>query len=259
MAKKIFITGASGLLGRHMLHLIDPENTTVLTGTRNPEKRRKDPGQWIEFDMDSDLSDLDLGDVDTIYHLASDTRGFKYKTEVDGTRMLLERAREFSVKHFVYISIVGIHNVPIKYYKNKLATEALIAQSGLPYTILRATQFHDFIEFQLKNFLRFPIGLLPKNILFQPIDTPLVAKKLLDIGEQTPANRIFDQGGPEILSFGQIAESWLEVQRIKKPILGIPLFLLGKTGRALKQGGLTTEKAETGSLTWKEWLSKKNS
>lgn len=65
--------------------------------------------------------------------------------EVAAARNLVAMARQAGGPHLVYTSIVGVDRVPFSYYKSKLATEQLIAASELPWTLLRATQFHNLI------------------------------------------------------------------------------------------------------------------
>ena len=80
--------------------------------------------------------------------------------DVDGTRNLLEAARAAGTPHLVYISIVGIHRVPYRYYQAKLAAERLIQASGLPWTILRSTQFHQLL-LVTRGLVRLPLVPVP--------------------------------------------------------------------------------------------------
>jgi uncharacterized protein YbjT (DUF2867 family) len=77
--------------------------------------------------------------VDVIVHCASG-RG-----DVTAGRNLIRAAQAVGSPHLVLISIAGIDRVPLRHYRAKLATERLTQASGLPWTILRATQFHDLI------------------------------------------------------------------------------------------------------------------
>src|SRR5690606_26932960 len=80
-----------------------------------------------------------LAGVDTVVHLATNRR-----TDLRDTERLLAAARDAGVSHLVYLSIVGGDRIPYGYYVDKLANEQAIADSGIPFTILRATQFHSF-------------------------------------------------------------------------------------------------------------------
>ena len=81
--------------------------------------------------------------ADTVLHLATGRRG---KGDVEATRTLLAAAAAAGVRHLVLISIVGIDDIPLAYYRDKVLIERLVRESGLPYSILRATQFHSFVE-----------------------------------------------------------------------------------------------------------------
>src|SRR3954469_7160920 len=74
----------------------------------------------------------------TVLHLATGPRG---KGDVQAAHRLLEAATAAGVRHLVVISIVGIDDIPLAYYRDKLAIERLVRESGMPYTVLRATQF----------------------------------------------------------------------------------------------------------------------
>jgi len=71
-----------------------------------------------------------------------------------GTRRLLGLAREEHIKHVVYVSIVGIDRSAYRYHRTKLKTEAVVREDIVPWTILRATQFHDLVEIVLHGFSR---------------------------------------------------------------------------------------------------------
>ncbi|GJM35433.1 MAG: nucleotide-diphosphate-sugar epimerase [Saprospiraceae bacterium] len=254
MKSKIFITGATGLLGKAMLEAMDRESFDITIGQRQDPQIEHLSYKWTKFDLADTSLSLNLSGVDTIFHLASSTRKPSYELDVDGTESLLNNAKEYGVKHFIYISIVGIEKVPIKYYKIKKSAEEAIENSGVPYTILRATQFHEFFEMIIKGLQRFPIVILPGKAVLQPIEVNRVAQKLLEISLQQPSNQILEIGGQEKLTLKAAMNLWLKSKGVRKPILDIPMFLLGKIGRALKQGGLTTDECDGGSRRWGEWL-----
>ena len=99
--------------------------------------------------------------------------------DVAGTQRLLEAARAADVAHCFYISIVGIERNPFFYYRNKLKAEELVRQSGVPWTILRATQFHPFIDRILRGAIHGPLALLPTDFQFQPIDLREVVGRIV--------------------------------------------------------------------------------
>lgn len=242
-----FITGATGLLGAAVLQRLDQEEIKIIIGSRKQPAHVQANYTWQPFDLDK-TNTINLSGVDTILHLASNPRDLSLQSDITGTKDLLRMARNHQVKHFVYISIVGIDTIPIKYYKHKKQAEELIKDSGLEYTILRATQFFEFTEYVISQLIRWPLVVFP-NLDVQPIDTAAVAKKLVDIGQGQPLNRTAELGGPEILSLKRAIKDYLKVQQRRKLLVPIPKMVLGKMGRAL-----TTSKRSTESSTWQEYL-----
>ena len=108
-------------------------------------------------------------DVDTIVHLASDSRNAR-AVDVEGTQRLVDEARAAAVKHLIYVSIVGIDRIPFAYYQCKLEAEQTIASCGVPFSILRATQFHSFVAFLLSEAARFPFVMpIPSGFYVQSV------------------------------------------------------------------------------------------
>jgi uncharacterized protein YbjT (DUF2867 family) len=104
--------------------------------------------------------------VDAIVHCASDPSKAR-QTEIGGTENLLLAARA-DVPHVVYVSIVGVDRNPISYYQAKLAAERVIESSLLPWTILRATQFHEFLLGEYGSSSDSPSRWRPRGSSFSP-------------------------------------------------------------------------------------------
>ena len=80
---------------------------------------------------------------------------------VDPARHVVDAALGAGSPHLVFVSIVGVDRVPLGYYRRKLADEQLISTSGLPWTVLRATQFHDVVAALLGILAIPPIMIVP--------------------------------------------------------------------------------------------------
>lgn len=93
----------------------------------------------------------------------------------------------------MHISIVGVDRVPLDFCRSRLAAEWVIENSGLPWTILRTTQFHDLIRFLLAALARLPVMFVP-DFSFQPIDVREVAGRLVEIATGAPAGHVPDTG-----------------------------------------------------------------
>ena len=114
--------------------------------------------------------------------------------------------------HLVYVSIVGVDRVPLGYYRQKLAGEGLVAGSGLPWTTLRATQFHNLLDALFTSASR--IGVLPvlAGAVFQPVDVHDVAARLVELAAAEPAGRVLQLGGPAVRPMDELARAWLRAR-----------------------------------------------
>jgi uncharacterized protein YbjT (DUF2867 family) len=248
----ILITGASGALGKQLCSVMHENSIGFRAASRTK------PGLPYEFEFHK--TDLDTGEgfeealsgIKYIFHLASGTSRRNIKTDADKTEGLIYTAKKQKIIHFIYISIVGIDKIPYSYYTDKLETEKRIINSGLPYTIFRATQFHEFIDLVFTKLTRFPFGLIPKAFKIQPVEAKAVARELLNIYRSEPLNTIINKGGPEILTLGEMVKPWLKAKNKRKLILNFPWP--GKTAVALKKGYNTCEETVSKSITWKQYL-----
>jgi uncharacterized protein YbjT (DUF2867 family) len=164
----------------------------------------------------------------------------------------VEAARRAGVRHLVYISIVGVDEVPLGYYKAKLAVEKLIEESGIGWTVLRATQFHDLPVMIFRALAKLPVLLLPAGVRDQPVEVAEVAQRLAELAGQAPAGRVQDMGGPEIRTLESLARAWLKSTGRRRAILNVPLW--GRTYRAVRQGGHLAPEQATGKGTFEEYL-----
>ena len=151
----VLVTGGTGRLGRHVVRLLRQSGHRARIFSRNPRGHvdavRGDlkTGEGIE---------RAVGGMDVIVHAASATGNplLGRSTDVGGTRRLLAAARVAGIRHVVFISIVGVDRVAYPYYRTKLAAEKVVRDGGVPWSILRATQFHGFDDYLLTGFARVP-------------------------------------------------------------------------------------------------------
>src|SRR3990172_502146 len=196
---RVLITGGTGALGREVAPRLAQAGYTVRVMSRRaaPAEGAPTEGAQAQVGKGEGLAEAVAG-VDAIVHCASSPFRRTREVDVEGTRRLLEAAKAAGVSHFVYISIVGIDPTPLPYYKHKLAVERLIEESGVPYSILRAPQFHTLVDDVMRNLLRFPIGLYPAGFKFKPIDPGEVAARVVTAVEAGPGGRLPDIAGPEV-------------------------------------------------------------
>lgn len=251
----ILVTGGAGALGRLVVKQLSATGYSVHGMSRRARPGDDWPGvEWKQADLETGagLTEAVQG-MDAVVHAASGGNHHTWQIDVEGTRRLLNAAREAGVSHVVYISIVGIDKVPYAYGKAKLACEDLIQQSGLPWSILRATQFHYGIDVLLQMLTRLPlVALLPTDLLLQPVAEEEVARRLGEIAQAGPSGRLPDMGGPQVYTSRELARIWLKQRGMHRAI--IPLWLPGKTVSGLRQGGNTCPQQATGTLSWETWL-----
>ncbi len=253
MSAEILVSGASGNLGKCLTTILDREGLHYHITTR---KKVQSGEKVLYLDLQTGEG-IDNGCVGKkiIFHLASGTKKADRSTDVLSVQKLIGASLKNKVSHFIFISIVGIEKVPIKYYKFKVEAENIIKSSGVPYTILRATQFHEFIDNMISTFLKYKIGPLQMNGKNQPIETSVVAEKMFDIYKNGPINNTLEIGGPQVLDFRHLSTSWQKYTHKKKMIIPIPT--VGKALSAIRTGALTCSVMNHDSCSWEDYLKQK--
>jgi len=195
-----------------------------------------------------------VADMDVIVHAASNSRNAG-AVDVEGTQRLLDVARTAGVKHLLYVSIVGVDRIPFTYYQRKLAVERMIAESGVPFSILRATQFHSFVDFLLNEASKYPFMMpIPSGFFVQSVAVEEVAARLCRAVDDGPSGRLRDFGGPEVLPVEEAASAWIGRFRPYVGLWAIPIYLPGKVAEAFRAGYNTCPDGERGTETWCDWL-----
>jgi len=240
---RVTVLGGHGLLGNHLIPLLTEAGHEVTVASRSSETK-------TDLTTGEGLIEA-VGDADIVVHLASDARKPE-KVDVAGTRKLLDMLEH---QHLFYVSIVGVDQHPLPYYRAKYQAEQMIEGSGLTNTILRTTQFHDFVAHFLGAACKPPVALIPKRFLFQPVDTGEVAAELATIIHARRTGMQPDFGGPAIHNAEYLARSLMDAKGKKRPILNLPVP--SKTARAFKQGLHTNRDQAIGRVTWEEFLSRR--
>jgi uncharacterized protein YbjT (DUF2867 family) len=184
--------------------------------------------------------------VDTVVHCASSPVRSR-RVEVDGARHLVD-AIGSARPHLLYISIVGVDRHAFPYYRSKWAAEQVFEAGAVPWTIQRATQFHNL----LYEFFSLPLLMMPKGSTFQPIDVSEVADRMVELVGAGPSGRVDDIGGPEVLPVPDMTAAYREVLGQKARVVTVPP--LGKAMKAFSQGVQTCPDHRYGTLTWRQFL-----
>lgn len=254
---KVLVTGGTGELGRGVVSILTRDGYTARIMSHRPQPDHLEADtEWAQADLASGQGIAEaVAGIDVIVHAASNPLK-PQRVDVPGTRMLLDHARAAGVRHIVYISIVGIERIPYYYYQAKLSVEEMIENAGMPWSILRATQFHELIGLGLGALTKPPLlTFLPTDLQFQPIAASEVSRRLSEIVEAGPGGRLPDIGGPEVLTAGELAKIWLALRRMRRMV--IPVHLPGKVAQGYRDGYNTCPEHKYGKITWPEWVRQK--
>lgn len=252
----ILVTGGTGTLGRHVVARLRDSGSDIRVLSRSDHET--DDG--VEF-VRGDLSTGEgvgsaMQGAGVVLHLAGSNKGDDIKA-----RHLVEAAKETGVRHLVYISVVGADKVRIAsgldramfgYFEGKLAGEQAVAESGIPWTTLRATQFHDLMFMAVSAMARLPVVPVPSGIRFQPVDTAEVADRLVELTVGPPEGLVDDIAGPRIYEMSDLVGSYLQALGKRRPIL--PVRLPGKAARSFRDGANLSPEHAVGRNTWEDFL-----
>jgi uncharacterized protein YbjT (DUF2867 family) len=247
-ASEILVTGGTGSLGRRVVDRLRGPGYEVRTLSRSARGAGVVRG---DLQTGEGLAQA-LEGVDVLIHCASSPRKTR-QTDVEGTVRLLEAASLAGVSHVVFVSIVGVDRNPyLPYYRAKLEAEKIVERSPVPWTILRATQFHEFALKQIQLLERIPIMMAPRGFLLQAVDIGEVADRLVELALSGPAGRVPDLGGPEVRTLPDLARSYLKATGRRRRVVEVPVP--GKAARALREGAQLAPDQTYGEVRWEEFL-----
>lgn len=236
----VLVTGGTGTLGRPTVAALRAQRHEVAVLSRKPGA-----GHRVANLSSADGVDEALDGVRTVVHCA--TTSFR---DIGQTEVLIDAAERAGVEHLVFVSIVGVDDVPYFYYRDKVASEQELIASDLPLTILRATQFHDFVAGFLAPQRRLPLLLVPE-LPVQPIAVEDVADRLAEIVAGPPLGRAEDIGGPQVLTVLEAARVWQRAHGTQRRMLPVPIP--GGMGAAFRAGRHTTGLPGYGRRTFAEY------
>lgn len=258
MTAPILLTGGTGTLGRLVLPLLRVTGRPVRVLSRH----RHDPGDAVDDGVEHVVGDLATGvglraavdGVDVVVHCAGSAKGDEVKART------LVGAAATGVRHVVYISVVGANRVPVVsgldramfgYYAAKRSAERVVAESGIGWTTLRATQFYDSIFAVIEGMAKSPLLPVP-GIPFQPIDTGEVAARLVELALGEPAGLVAEMAGPTVYQMKDLVRSYLTATHRRRLLMPVPLA--GRAAHALRAGAHLAPDHAVGQRTWEEFL-----
>lgn len=244
----VLVTGGTGHLGQAVVAQLQQEGRPVRVLSRKPAPASLPEGtSWCRGDLLSGEGiDAAVRGAGAVVHCMTSAR----MRDVQATRRLVEPARRGGEPHLVYISIVGIDGMSFAPYRMKVRCEQVVAGSGLPWTTLRATQFHYLVAGMFRAQHRLPVVLLPKGVRFQPVDVRDVARRLVELATAPPAGRVADFGGPEVQPVEQLAQTYLQVAAQPRRLVPVPVP--GRIGRQLRAGSNITPEHADGTITFEQ-------
>jgi uncharacterized protein YbjT (DUF2867 family) len=209
---KVTVIGASGLIGTKVVELLTAKGNEVVAASRN---------SGVDVLTGEGLGEAVAG-ADALVDVVNspsfdDDPVMQFFTK--STTNQVAAAKAAGVGHYVALSIVGCDALPESgYLRAKVAQEKLITESGLPYTIVRATQFQEFAESIIAGATEGSTVRVP-DALIQPIAAADVSAAVARTAASPPLNGHIDIGGPRKLTFEELAHSVLEQQGDNKTVV----------------------------------------
>lgn len=254
--QQVLVTGGTGRLGRHVVPQLRDAGCAVRVLSR-----RSDATEAGVTVVHGDLATGEgiaaaVAGAAIIVHCAGSSRGDEVKAG-----HLVRAAAQAGVRHLVSISVVGADRVPVVggvdrtmfgYMAAKLAAEQIVAASGVPWTTLRASQFHDLILVMAQQLARLPLIPVPAGFRAQPIDTAEVAARLVALALGAPRGLVPAVAGPTVYTMAELVRGYLRATGRRRLI--VPVWLPGKAARAFRAGANLAPERAVGRRTWEAFL-----
>jgi uncharacterized protein YbjT (DUF2867 family) len=256
MGSLILVTGGTGTLGSRVVPRLRAAGRDIRVLSRHGHA----PGAGIEYVTGDLLTGEGLesavAGAEIVVHCAGGRTG-----DDEAARNLVRAASAAGVGHLLCISVIGADRIPLAsgvdramfgYFGTKLAAERIVAGSGLPWTTLRAAQFHDLILTVARQLARLPVVPVPAGFRFQPVDAGEVAARLAELALGSPAGLVPDLSGPRDYALADLVRTYLRARGLHRALL--PLRIPGQAARAIRAGANLAPGPATGQRTWEEFL-----
>lgn len=252
----ILVTGGTGTLGRKLVPLLSAAGQRVRVLSRG-EGEQRDGVTRVVGDLATGAGvDAAVAGTEIVVHCAGSARG----DEVKAANLAAAAARA-GTRHLVYISVVGADRIPVAsavdramfgYFAAKLEAERIVADSGIPWTTLRATQFHELSLETVRALAKLPLVPVPSGFRVQSVDSGEVAARLAELALGPPAGLVPDIGGPQALALRAMVRDYLGASG--KHRLTVPMRPPGKAARAYREGANLNLERAVGRRTWQQFL-----
>jgi len=202
---KITVMGASGLIGTKVVALLESGGHEVVAASR---------GSGVDVLTGDGLGEA-LAGADAVVDVTNSPSfedGPVLEFFTKATTNVVAAAKNAGVGHYVVLSIVGVDGLPLSgYMRAKVAQEKLLTESGMPYTIVRATQFAEFTDAITGSMTSGDEVRVPAALI-QPIAADRVASDVARAAVAGPLNGVVNIGGPQKIPFEQMARESLARQ-----------------------------------------------
>ncbi|GAA3642303.1 NAD(P)H-binding protein [Microbacterium awajiense] len=242
---RIAVAGGTGMVGAHVVELARHRDHDAVVLARS---------HGVDLISGIGLGEALAGvdvviDVSNVSTLRTDASVSFF---AGAAKSLLTAERAAGIGHHVALSIVGADAAPEGYYAGKLVQERLIEAGEVPWTILRATQFHEFAAMLYVTAKVGSVRVAPRGRL-QPIAAREVAAHLLDLAEGKPVGRAAEIAGPREESLTAMVRTYASAVGYRRRIPSVALP--GALGRAQRDGSLLPGPgAILGHQTFDQWI-----
>lgn len=248
---KIVVIGGSGLIGSKLVNILQERGHDVLAAS---------PSTGVNSITREGLAEA-MDGADVVVDVAN-APSWEDQAVLDffetSSRNLLAAEAAAGVRHHVALSIVGTDRLPENgYFRAKVAQEKLIKASGIPYTLLRATQFFEFVGGIAQSFA-VDDAIHASPALIQPIASDDVVAALADVVLAAPVNGTVEVAGPEALPIDELVRRFLRgTQDNRKVVADVNARYFGSV---LDDQSLTAGKnARLGAIRFEDWLAQSSS
>lgn len=256
MGSTVLVTGGTGRLGSLVVARLLASGHSVRVLSRRP-KDRNDGVAQVRGDLTTGAGvEAAVTGIDVVVHCAGNAKGDEHMTAT-----LAQAALRAGVGHLAYISVVGAERVPVVsgfdrmafgYFAAKLAAERELAASGVPHSILRATQFQESMLALARQMVKSPVIPAPTGSRFQPVAVDEVAARLVTLAMGEPAGLAPELGGPRAYLLDELIRGFLATTGKRR--LFVPLHMPGEAAAAVRAGANLTPDHADGVQTWEQLL-----
>jgi uncharacterized protein YbjT (DUF2867 family) len=241
---RVAVAGGTGAVGRHVVRALSERGDEAVVLARSVGVDLVD-GTGLDVALDGCEAVVDVATVHTV-RARTAVRFFEA-----ATGNLVSAAARAGVGHVVVLSIVGIEVADLGYYLGKRRQEQVVKAGPVGWTVLRATQFHEFPG-QVLSGIPGPVAVVP-SMLSAPVAACEVGAHLVELVHSGPQGMAVPIGGPQTLRMVDMARQYLAATGRRR--LVVPWRLPGRTGRALESGVLVpAEPFVQGVQTFAEYL-----